>query len=118
VRVIEETRLEAYRDDLIAILGKGVAEERERFRFLHAVATLGGPDAVRCLRRHLGPRRIPWPMSQTAAEARRTAILGLRDVEDESVRRYLIEGARSRDRLFASACAAALSLAGKRGGKW
>ena len=88
------------------------ADEEERARQLHAVAVLGGPAAVECLRRHVGARRLSWFQGKKSNASRRAAILSLRDVTDEAVRAFLAEGESSRDRAFAEACRAVRVLSG------
>jgi hypothetical protein len=90
--------------------GDGVSPD-ERVRLFHAIAVLGGPQAVACLEKHLGERKMSWLRGKKSFQEQRTALLSLRDVEDHDVRAFLERGTGSKDRAFADACRATLALA-------
>jgi len=90
-------------------------DDEERIRLVHAIAALGGEQAVKCLREVFGSTR-PWWLQWflSARRWRRDAIAGLADITDEAVTGFLSEGASSWDRPFAEACKTALTTARNR----
>ncbi len=75
--------------------GAGKIDEDEQIRILHAIATLGGKEAVACLREILWPRKAwgllqnPWSRSE---KWRKSLAIHLRDVADPAVRELIGEG--------------------------
>jgi len=90
-------------------------DDEERIRLVHAIAALGGGQAVKCLREIFGSGR-PWWLQWflSARRWRRDAVAGLADITDEAVMEFLSEGASSWDRPFAEACKTALTTARNR----
>jgi hypothetical protein len=106
LRTIGRTMTRALLGTLVKRVDEEEQEPDERHRLYHVIGTLGGPVAVECLRRHLGPWRMSWFKGKKAVAERRQGILALRGVEDAAVSTFLAEGASSRDRTFADACRA------------
>ena len=114
---------EAARDrSLIAIIKERFeecSEDDERIRAIHGIAVLGGEEAVSFLEQVLLPAEGWWPFGGKDRKApwKRAAILSLRDVHDPTVRAFVAEGVKSRDKELAEAFAIARSQGGSvRGG--
>jgi hypothetical protein len=90
-------------------------EDDERIRAIHGIAVLGGEEALSFLEEVLLPAESWWRFGQgkdRKAPWRRAAIISLRDVHDPTVREFVAQGAKLKDRELAEAFAIARSPGG------